>query len=101
MTDLRPDDRVLVIEPGPDVPLEAWARQLAHGLLVIAAVGDAVYELRRKLRDHSNVMITGRETDGVIPWRDGFFTVLVAAAGALRQDEGTRVLAPEGRIVQT
>ena len=102
MRDLRSDDRVLVIDPTPEVPLETWARQVAEGLLVVTAQGDDVYEMRRRLRDHNNVMITGSEPDGVVPWRDGFFTVVVAPSRtSVREQELRRVLSADGRLDQT
>jgi hypothetical protein len=65
----------------------------------VVAEGDAVYELRRRLRDCTNVMIMGAEEDGTIPWRDGFFSVVCALNVKEPTAEMRRVLQPEGRTV--
>ncbi|HYO82605.1 MAG TPA: hypothetical protein VES20_14470 [Bryobacteraceae bacterium] len=95
--ELRPDDRLLVLKPAADLPLTTWAQQVEAGLLVVVAEGETVYELRRALREFPNVMVTPAGADGVIPWRDGFFTVLWAAEPGEAGAEMRRVLQPDGR----
>ena len=69
------------------------AARLTQGLVVVVASDEEVREGRRAARDCDNVMFTVREETGVIPWQDGFFTV-IHAPGEL-DSEMRRVLAPK------
>jgi hypothetical protein len=75
--------------------LELSAR-LTRGLVVILTSGEQVYEGRRLVRDCENVMFTALDETGVIPWRDGFFTMIHSTGEPT--SEVLRVLAPEGTL---
>ena len=94
--DLRPNDRVLLLALPPVEEVQAIASRVSDGILVGVLDGDAVYEARRALRDHANVMITPAEADGSLPWKDDFFTVVYAPAAGEPSREMLRVLEAGG-----
>lgn len=73
---LRPEDRVLVLGRAAPELLLAAARRLTGGLMVVMADADAVTEGRRALRESENVLFAPLD-EHAIPWRDGFFNVVV------------------------
>jgi hypothetical protein len=93
---LKSTDRVLLLALPPGEEIRGLAQQVADGLVVGVLDGEAVYEARRLLRDYRNVMITPAEPDGVLPWREHFFTVVYAPGHAEPSPEILRVLAPGG-----
>lgn len=93
---LRPDDRVLLLALPPAEDIPKIAGQLTQGICVGVLEGDAVYEARRLLRDCPNVMIVPAEADGILPWKEEFFSVVFAPALAEPTTEILRVLAPGG-----
>ncbi len=77
---LSPDDRVLLLgAPEASVALRLAGR-LSRGLLVILCGAEEVAAGRQIMRDADNVMFVPLE-DNLIPWRDGFFTVVVDLRG--------------------
>jgi hypothetical protein len=94
--ELRPEDRVLLLALTSFEEIPALAAQLSEGICVGVLEGDAIYEARRLLRDCPNVMMVPAEPDGTLPWREGFFSVVVAPALAEPTPEILRVLAPGG-----
>jgi hypothetical protein len=108
---LQADDRVLVLQAGSHstARLREWARALPQGLLVGLGDPSAIRNARRELADCENVLFASGSRQE-IPWRDGFFTVILdVEGGAGKQDETAdvtvdvteemlRVLHPSGRI---
>jgi len=97
--EFQPDDRVLVLDAADygAARLREWAQLLTRGMMVGLGDADAIRTARRELADCENVMFIQGSRDG-IPWRDGFFSVVVDAAGGPPPDEVRRVLHPSGRI---
>ena len=104
---LQADDRVLVLQVGchSTSRLSEWAKALPHGLLVGLGDPSVIRNARQELADCENVLFASGSRQE-IPWRDGFFTVILDAEGGagtpgLTQDrtpEMLRVLHPSGRI---
>ncbi len=95
----RPGDRVLVAQPEGygTARLREWAQAVPDGVLVGLGEPGAIRIVRRELADCDNVLFTRGSRDE-IPWRDGFFTVIVDAVGGAGTPEMRRVLDPSGRI---
>jgi len=95
----KPDDRVLVLQPGNcSAPqLREWANALAHGILVGLGELGTIRTARRELADCENVLFA-HGSRAEIPWRDAFFTVIVDSGGGAETPEMRRVLHPSGRI---
>ena len=95
----RPGDRVLVVQPESysTARLREWAQAVPDGILVGLGELSAIRTVRRELGDCENVLFT-RGSREEIPWRDGFFTVIVDAKGGAGTPEMRRVLDPSGRI---
>ena len=104
---LRPDDRVLVLQTGRHsvLCLREWAQAVPRGLLVGLGDQSAIRNARRELADCDNVLFAPGARDE-IPWRDGFFTVIFDTGGGAGTAGGAgeptndmlRVLHPSGRI---
>jgi|ERR1017187_5367830 Methyltransferase domain len=77
---IRPDDRVLLLGIPEAAVVEAIARSLSRGLLVAIGEDDAVRSARKAARDLDNVLFVPGAPDE-LPWRDGFFTVVIDTAG--------------------
>jgi hypothetical protein len=80
----------------PAAELLAIATTLTDGLLVGLASTDQVYEARKTVADFENTMFAPEDPEGVIPWRDYFFTVIYAPHLSSVTDEIQRVLASGG-----
>lgn len=80
----------------PAEELLAIASALTEGLLVGLAPAEQVYDARKTVADYENTMFAPADPEGVIPWRDHFFTVIVAPQLAAASDEIRRVLAAGG-----
>ena len=95
----RPHDRVLVLQPERySAPrLREWSHALRGGILVGLGDAGAIRTVRRELADCENVLFTPGSRQE-IPWRDGFFTVIVDAEGETETIEMRRVLDHSGRI---
>jgi SAM-dependent methyltransferase len=97
--DLTPSDQVLLLDVTDLELVAAVARQVTDGLVVGLGEPDFVFLARRATRELDNVMFHSTTPDE-IPFRDGFFTVVVCGttgeAGVSREVQ--RVLAPNGRI---
>ena len=93
---LRADDRVLLLGIPPAGELLAFAETLTDGLLVGLAPAEAVYDARKTVADFENTMFAPEDPEGVIPWRDQFFTVILAPRLVEVTDEIRRVLASGG-----
>ena len=70
--------------------------EATQGIIVGLLDRDAVYDARAALREFSNVMITPAEADGVVPWKEDFFSVVYAPSLPVPTPEVMRVLAPGG-----
>ena len=75
--------------------LREIAVRLTRGILVGMGSDEEVRAARRSLADLDNCMFIQTPEDGVIPWRDGFFSRIVTAE---RTAETERVLASAGNI---
>ncbi len=93
---IDPSDRVLLLYSRGAEVIAAIAAKLTKGLLVCVGEDDAVRAGRRECRDLENVMFVHGSADE-IPWQDHFFDKIIAPAATA---EITRVLAPNGRIVE-
>ena len=80
----------------PVEEVRAIAAAAVDGMIVGVLDRDAVYDARATLRDFDNVMITPAEEDGVLPWREDFFSVIYAPSLTAPTPEVLRVLAPGG-----
>jgi hypothetical protein len=80
LDNIKPDDRVLLIGVPDFQELLELSARLTHGLVVVLAPEDHVHECRRITRDCDNVMFTVQDEPGVIPWQDGFFTLIQSAS---------------------
>jgi hypothetical protein len=96
---LRADDRVLLLAiPDPAV-LAAMARILVRGVVVAMGPPERVDLTREAFADFDNVMLLDAEP-ARIPWRDGYFTKIVAPAGAEASSEWSRVLSADGEVIR-
>lgn len=101
---LRPDDRVLILQTGRHsaLRLREWAQSLPQGVLVGLGDQSAIRTARRELADCENTLFAPGSRDE-IPWRSAYFTVILDAGdeggttGDATQEMG-RVLHPSGRI---
>ena len=93
---LRADDRVLLLALPPAAELIVIAAALPDGLVVGLAPADEVYEARKAVNDFENTMFAPADPEGVIPWRDEFFTVIYAPHLDTVNDEMERVLTTGG-----
>jgi hypothetical protein len=94
----RADDRVLLLAVPALDTVVALARILSHGVLVAMAPRDVVDQGRQALSEFENVMFI--EIEGQrIPWRDAYFTKIVADEEWSTNVDVARVLAPGGEII--
>jgi hypothetical protein len=93
---IRADDRVLLLSIPAAEELLAIAVSLTEGLLVGLAPAEQVYEARKIVADHENTMFAPADPEGLIPWRDQFFTMIYAPHLSAITDEIRRVLASGG-----
>ncbi|HYP05583.1 MAG TPA: hypothetical protein VER03_05045 [Bryobacteraceae bacterium] len=78
--------------------LTAIAAALPDGLIVGLAPAEEVYEARKAVNDFDNCMFAPADPDGVIPWRDEFFTVIYAPHLDGVSSEMERVLTTGGSV---
>ena len=90
-----PSDRVLLLELPPLNEVRSMAAA-TQGIIVGLLDRDAVYEARAALREFPNVMIAPAEANGVVPWKEDFFSVVYAPSMTVPTPEVLRVLAPGG-----
>lgn len=98
--ELTPAERVLLVS-APDAALVVeLAGRLERGVVVGLGAPDEIAPLRRATRHLVNVMFQPGAPEE-IPWRDGFFSVVLDLCGLTRDAaaarEVARVLAPGGR----
>jgi SAM-dependent methyltransferase len=93
---LQADDRVLLLALPPATELLGIATALTEGLLVGLAPAEQVYAASKTVTDFENTMFAPADPEGIIPWRDHFFTVIFAPHLEVATDEIRRVLAPGG-----
>ncbi len=99
--ELTPAERVLLVsEPDAALVVELAGR-LERGVVVGLGAPEEIAPLRRATRHLVNVMFQPGAPEE-IPWRDGFFSVVVDLRGdwtdpAAAAREVARVLAPGGR----
>ena len=99
-------ERVLYLGIGDGSAARRLARQAVEGLVVgVDPSEDAVRQARRLAADQDNVMFVPGSAEE-IPWREDFFSLLVAEEAALAgadparaAREMLRVMAPDGRVV--
>lgn len=94
--DVQPADRVLLLAMPPLEEVRGIAARLTDGLLVALLDADAVYEARRTLKDFANVMVAPADPEGVIPWKEEFFSAVYAPHETEPTAETLRVLLPGG-----
>jgi len=95
---LRADDQVLLLTIPEPAVLAALARILVRGVVVAMGPPEFVDQARQALAEFDNVMLL--DTDPArIPWRDGYFTKIVAPSGAEPSSEWRRVLSADGEII--
>ena len=94
--DVGPRDRVLLLELPPLEELRSIAASAAEGIVVGVLEREQVYEARSALRDFPNVMIAPAEEDGILPWREDFFSMVYAPHLPAATAEVLRVLSPRG-----
>ena len=95
----RADDRVLLLSIPKIESLAALGRILARGVLVALGNRDEVDLARQSLADFENIMFVEGDAEH-IPWRDSYFSKVVAPAGSSPTAEVARVLAPGGTILR-
>ncbi len=96
---MTPDrrDRMLLVGQLPAAQVAALAGSLTHGSLCVLVPADAVAELRRELREVTNVMVVPEDPeDGAVPWADAYFTRIWAPGKGEITPELQRVLQPGG-----
>ena len=76
--DLKSSDRLLVAGPTGAAELRQLAAQLTQGSVCVLAQAGAVGDLRRELKDITNILIVPEDEDGTVPWVDGYFTRVIA-----------------------
>jgi ubiquinone/menaquinone biosynthesis C-methylase UbiE len=86
---IHPEDRVLLLGIPEAAVVAALARCLTRGLLVAIGEDGAVRLARKAARDLDNVMFVPGPPDE-LPWRDGFFTVVIDAVGEWPDPEKVR-----------
>jgi hypothetical protein len=96
--EVQANDRVLVLTAADENSLERIAKLLTSGILVVHVAEERIHELRKALSNAENVMVTAEAEDAIIPWRDGFFTVIWAPELHAATPEMVRVLAPGGKF---
>jgi hypothetical protein len=99
LTEIHPDDRVLILFIPDGAVIRDIAGQLTSGVLVGIGHPDQVAEARRACADCSNVMLIHEDPVGLIPWQDGYFTLVISPANLAAGGETRRVLVPNGRIL--
>ncbi len=104
----RANDRILVLGIGDGSLARQLARRVADGLVLgVDPSDDAVRQARRQSVELDNVMfVLGSAQE--IPWREDFFSLLVADAATLEGAEPAvavreiiRVMARTGRVAVT
>lgn len=93
------DDRILVLQSGSHTApqLREWAQAVPQGILVGLGDPGTIGTARRELADCENVLFSHGSREE-IPWRDGFFTVIIDTEVRVETPETRRVLHPSGRI---
>jgi hypothetical protein len=86
--------------PAPE-DLLALASRVTGGIVVALVSEDEAYAGRRLVRDYENVMFTPADPEGLIPWRDGFFTIIWAPGTTEPTAEMRRVLTADGVTIST
>ena len=95
----RSDDRVLLLKIPAVESLAALGRILSHGVLVALGTRGEVDLARQSLLEFDNVMFVEGDSEH-IPWRDSYFSKVVAPPGSSPTAEVARVLAPGGTILR-
>jgi hypothetical protein len=95
---VKHDDRVLLLAVPASDEVRALAAQLSSGIVVCLAPEDRVSDLRREVSNVENVMVAPAADDGSIPWKEAFFSVVVAPDLVHPSAEVLRVAAPGATI---
>jgi hypothetical protein len=95
---VQPDDRVLVLGLAPSDAMRSLAQRASRGIVVGIGREPGIYAARRALADVDNVMFVPAAERLEIPWRDEFFTKVIALEFAESTPEMLRVLVPGGAV---
>jgi hypothetical protein len=76
--------------------LQRVAVSVRDGLIAVLLPDEEVPAARVEFRDMENVIFTPADSDGLIPWRDGFFTVVYAPEHDKATPEMLRVIVRKG-----
>src|SRR5262245_55748149 len=79
--EIRPNERILFLEISDIAVIIDFARRAPNGAVVGLGDADGVRGARRAAADLDNVMFVPATPDD-IPWRDGFFTLVVETRAA-------------------
>lgn len=90
-------ERILIILPDADLPIERWAGA-CDSVTGVGTLGQ-VRAARRRFAGVENAMFTPGSRDE-IPWAKGRFSLIVDDTGAEPTREMMRVLAAGGRVVR-
>ena len=96
---IAPDDRVLMLGIPDGAAIVEIAGRLTRGLLVGIGPEADVLAARRACSACDNVMFVPADPDGVIPWQDQFFSLVIANAVEAQGREVARILARGGRVL--
>ncbi len=96
--DVRPDDRILLLTISDIQTVRSLAARAEHGLVVGIGDDEDVRAARRAVADLDNVMFVLLPEDGIIPWKDEFFSKVIAPDRVSADSECMRVLAPGGTL---
>jgi hypothetical protein len=96
--EVQPDDRILLLALADLEFLRSLATRAPRGLVVGLGEDGEVRSARRALADLDNVMFVPVPGDGSIPWREEFFSRVIAPSHREAEPEMLRVLVPGGRV---
>jgi hypothetical protein len=96
--EVQPDDRILLLSiPDPDA-VRSLAIRAGRGLVIGMGGDDEIRAARKALADLDNVLFVLLPEDGTIPWKDEFFSKVIAPEQVEADAESLRVLAPGGAL---
>jgi hypothetical protein len=96
--EIQPDDRVLLLTIPDFEAVRSLAIRAGKGLVVGMGGDDEVRAARKALADLDNVLFVLLPEDGTIPWKDEFFSKVIAPDRVGADSESLRVLARCGTL---